>query len=145
MLIILHAADFIIHVTQKPLITRMTGKKKHDDNAAQLPIWKKALKSEAHWNSDDKDEFLDVVYWLRQLVGIILGIVWGILPLKGFVGILLFCSLNAAILYVYITSFQKIDEEEYGGTWELTKEGFMTSFASFLVAWITVYSALYYG
>ncbi|KAG9328713.1 hypothetical protein JZ751_011404 [Albula glossodonta] len=28
---------------------------------------------------------------------------------------------------------QWVDEEEYGGVWELTKEGFMTSFALFLV------------
>lgn len=41
--------------------------------------------------------------------------------------------LNAGILYIYFTNFQKIDEEEYGGPWELTKEGFMTSFALFLV------------
>lgn len=37
------------------------------------------------------------------------------------------------MLYVYFSSFQQIDEEDYGGTWELTKEGFMTSFALFLV------------
>ena len=36
-------------------------------------------------------------------------------------------------MYIYFTNFQKIDEEEYGGPWELTKEGFMTSFALFLV------------
>lgn len=41
--------------------------------------------------------------------------------------------MNAGILYMYCTSFQKVDEEEYGGAWELTKEGFMTSFAGFLV------------
>ena len=41
--------------------------------------------------------------------------------------------LNAGILYIYFTNFQKIDEEDYGGPWELTKEGFMTSFALFLV------------
>ncbi len=34
---------------------------------------------------------------------------------------------------MYFSSFQQVDEEEYGGTWELTKEGFMTSFALFLV------------
>ena len=44
-----------------------------------------------------------------------------------------FALLNAGILYIYFTNFQKIDEEEYGGPWELTKEGFMTSFALFLV------------
>lgn len=41
--------------------------------------------------------------------------------------------MNSGILYLYFNSFQQIDEEEYGGAWELTKEGFLTSFAGFLV------------
>lgn len=41
--------------------------------------------------------------------------------------------MNAGLIYVYFTNFQSVDEEEYGGAWELTKEGFMTSFAGFLV------------
>lgn len=41
--------------------------------------------------------------------------------------------VNAAVIYVYVSSFQNVDEEEYGGMWEITKEGFMTSFAGFLV------------
>lgn len=44
-----------------------------------------------------------------------------------------FCIINAGIIYFYCSSFQNVDEDEYGGTWELTKEGFMTSFAGFLV------------
>jgi len=44
-----------------------------------------------------------------------------------------FAAINAGSLYIYFSSFQGIDEEEYGGSWELTKEGFMTSFAGFLV------------
>lgn len=42
--------------------------------------------------------------------------------------------VNAGITYLYFSSFQQIDEEEFGGIWELTKEGFMTSFAGFLVS-----------
>uniref|UniRef100_A0A8B9ZV38 RAB5 interacting factor n=1 Tax=Anas zonorhyncha TaxID=75864 RepID=A0A8B9ZV38_9AVES len=82
-----------------------------------------------------QDEFLDVIYWFRQIIAVILGIIWGVVPLKGFVGIAIFCLINAGVLYLYFSSFQQIDEEEYGGTWELTKEGFMTSFALFLVSW----------
>uniref|UniRef100_A0A8C5E784 RAB5 interacting factor n=1 Tax=Gouania willdenowi TaxID=441366 RepID=A0A8C5E784_GOUWI len=93
--------------------------------------WSKALSSNAVW--DEKDEFLDVIYWLRQIIAVILGLIWGVAPLKGFLGIAIFCIINAGVLYVYFSSFQQIDEEEYGGTWELTKEGFMTSFALFLV------------
>lgn len=36
-----------------------------------------------------KDEFLDAIYWIRQVIGAILGVIWGILALKGFSGILL--------------------------------------------------------
>lgn len=45
-----------------------------------------------------------------------------------------FVLVNAGLTYLYFNSFQQIDEEEYGGAWELTKEGFMTSFAGFLVS-----------
>jgi hypothetical protein len=41
--------------------------------------------------------------------------------------------VNAGLIYLYFSTVQAIDEEEFGGAWELTKEGFMTSFAGFLV------------
>lgn len=34
-----------------------------------------------------QDEFLDVIYWFRQIIAVILGVIWGIVPLKGFIGI----------------------------------------------------------
>ncbi|KAK3703966.1 hypothetical protein QZH41_009889 [Actinostola sp. cb2023] len=43
--------------------------------------FKKALKSGSKW--EDKEEFLDVIYWLRQILAVLLGITWGIVPLKG--------------------------------------------------------------
>lgn len=104
--------------------------------------WSKAFNGSAVW--EEKDEFLDVIYWFRQIIAVILGVIWGVAPLKGFLGIAIFCIINAGVLYVYFSSFQQVDEEEYGGTWELTKEGFMTSFALFLVVWIIFYTALHY-
>ncbi|CAG9856143.1 unnamed protein product [Phyllotreta striolata] len=113
---------------------------------AETPVissaWSRALSSNASW--PDKEEFLDVIYWARQALGVLLGIVWGLIPLKGLLGLLLFVVINAGIIYFYCSSFQNVDEEEYGGAWELTKEGFMTSFAGFLVTWIIIYSGLYY-
>lgn len=101
----------------------------------------RAFTSEAKWT--DKDEFLDVIYWLRQILGIILGIIWGVLPMKGILGLGLFFAVNVFITYLYFTSFQKVDEEEYGGLSEILKEGLMTSFSSFLVLWILMYSSLH--
>jgi len=36
-----------------------------------------------------QDEFLDVVYWFRQIIAVILGVIWGVAPLKGFLGIIM--------------------------------------------------------
>ncbi|KAF7282260.1 hypothetical protein GWI33_002981 [Rhynchophorus ferrugineus] len=105
--------------------------------------YKRAFTANSEW--PDKEEFLDVIYWARQVIGIILGIVWGIVPLKGFLGLALFAIINAGVIYFYFSNFQNVDEEEYDGAWELTKEGFMTSFAGFLVTWIIIYSGLYYN
>ena len=44
-----------------------------------------------------------------------------------------FALINAGVLFIYFTNFQKIDDEDYGGPMELTKEGFFTSFSLFLV------------
>ncbi|XP_048406186.1 uncharacterized protein RAB5IF [Stegostoma tigrinum] len=112
------------------------------NGGVKVSVWSKVLKCNAAW--EDKDEFLDVIYWFRQLIAIFLGVIWGVVPLKGFLGIAIFCLINAGLLYLYFSSFQQVDEEEYGGTWELTKEGFMTSFALFLVVWIIFYTAVHF-
>lgn len=101
----------------------------------------KALSAGSVW--PDKEEFLDVIYWARQILGILLGIFWGLIPLHGAFGLVLFAGINAGIIYLYFAAFQGVDEEEFGGVWELTKEGFMTSFAGFLVTWIIFYSGLH--
>jgi len=124
----------------------MLQKKKFEKNGSlkcAIPsVWVRTFTPCSKW--PDKDEFLDVIYWTRQIIGVILGLIWGLIPLKGFIGLALFCLLNAIILHTYTSTFQKVDDEEYGGAWELIKEGFMTSFASFLVTWIMVYSATHF-
>ncbi|XP_050352020.1 respirasome Complex Assembly Factor 1 [Nymphalis io] len=123
----------------------MSSKNKSSDSLTRSKVtecvWKKAFSSSTEW--PDKEEFLDVIYWMRQAIGIALGLCWGILPLKGFVGLLLFVLVNAAVIYIYVNNFQSVDEEEFGGMWEITKEGFMTSFAGFLVTWIIMYTGLH--
>lgn len=41
-------------------------------------LLRKALTAQFEWR-DDKEGFLDTLYWLRQIVGIILGLCFGIL------------------------------------------------------------------
>ena len=64
-----------------------------------------------------------MIYWSRQIIGLVLGFIWGQVPFHGFVGIFLFGGLSAGIIYVWFTAVQGIDEVEYDRAWELTEEG----------------------
>ena len=45
-----------------------------------------------------------------------------------------FCLVSVVAVYLYSFNYQAVDEDEFGGAWEITKEGFVTSFAGFLVS-----------
>ncbi|KAK7491399.1 hypothetical protein BaRGS_00017377, partial [Batillaria attramentaria] len=109
---------------------KRSSSKTSGSETSSRALLSKAFTPEFEWA--DKDDFLDVIYWMRQVMGVVLGLVWGLLPLKGIFGIALFLLVNVAIVYMYSSSFQKVDEEEYGGMGEILKEGLMTSFSSFL-------------
>lgn len=51
------------------------------------------------------------IYSIRQLVGIILGIAFGILGLKGAFALVIFAAGNAAAGYAYSSGFHGVDEE----------------------------------
>lgn len=106
-----------------------------------METFRKSITAKSTWI--DKDEFLDAIYWIRQFVAIITAIILAVIPVTGAPGISIFFASNCAFVYFYCSTFQTVDEEDYGGYAELLKEGLMTCFATFLVAWIVVYDALY--
>lgn len=72
-----------------------------------------------------------------------------------------FVAINGVGVYLYAIVYQAQDEEEYGGAWEVLKEGMLTSSAFFVVCfqlvdyankyftfqvnWILSYTACHYG
>ncbi|CAO4379987.1 unnamed protein product [Caenorhabditis nigoni] len=106
------------------------------------PTWTttlgKALAPRSVW--PDKDELLDVVYWGKQVLSLLVGFVFGITPMTGLLGIISYVVISSVVAQHYVTKFQKVDEEEVGGFWELSKEGFGAAFATYMVTWITVYT-----
>ncbi|KAH9397083.1 PREDICTED: uncharacterized protein C20orf24 homolog [Rhagoletis zephyria] len=101
-------------------------------------VWSRLATPGAKW--EDKDEFLDVIYWGRQVLSVLMGIIWGYLGLTGAFGILSFVAANSAAVYIYSLNFNEEQEDAITGV----KEGFMTAFASFLVTWIIIYTTLYF-
>lgn len=91
---------------------------------------------------EDKDEVLDAVYWSRQILAIFMGVIWGIIGLTGIVGISLFVLTNSIAAYGIAnnTGYEFEPDENFLSV----KEGFMTTFATFLVSWIVTYTAYHF-
>jgi len=103
-------------------------------------LFTKAI-SPSEWS--DKEELLDVVYWSRQILALLMGLVWGFLPLTGILGIILYVAATTLLLNSYVGGYQKQDIEEFGGFMTLAQEGFMSAFATFMVSWILAYTSMY--
>ncbi|KAJ8631740.1 hypothetical protein MRB53_025063 [Persea americana] len=99
------------------------------------------LDPEASW---DKDQLGDVLHWIRQVVAVICGLLWGAVPLVGAIWIVVFLMLSTSIIYGYYALILKIDEEDFGGHGALLQEGLFASFSLFLLVWILVYSLAHF-
>lgn len=92
---------------------------------------------------EDRDEVLDAIYWFRQILALVLGIVWGFLGLTGYFGTLSYIVLSSLVAYgVSQNSGYEFDPDE---NLMSVKEGFMTTFATFLVSWIVTYTAVHFS
>ncbi|GAB2274389.1 hypothetical protein Dimus_009155 [Dionaea muscipula] len=99
------------------------------------------LDPEASW---DKDQLGDVLHWIRQVVGLVCGLLWGAIPVVGGIWIFIFLAMSTGIVYGYYARILKIDEEEFGGHGALLQEGLFASVTLFLLAWILVYSLAHF-
>ncbi|KAL5991904.1 hypothetical protein ACLOJK_012815 [Asimina triloba] len=87
------------------------------------------LDPEASW---DKDQLGDVLHWIRQVVALTFGLIWGVIPVVGAIWIVVFLVLSSGIIYGYYSLILKIDEEDFGGHGALLQEGLFASFSLFL-------------
>ena len=71
-------------------------------------------------------EFWDVIYWMRQVIALIVGIVWGFLPLEGLLGLVLYAGTILIIPFIYYTKYVTVDQNDFDST-ELAKEGVMAA------------------
>ncbi|KGN47142.1 uncharacterized protein RAB5IF homolog [Cucumis sativus] len=101
----------------------------------------KLIDPEASW---DKDQLGDVLHWIRQAVAVILGLLWGSIPLVGGIWFLIFLAISTSVVYGYYAMILKVDEEEFGGHGALLQEGLFASITLFLLAWILVYSLAHF-
>lgn len=112
---------------------KLTSTKK---NASIFSLFDK----EHQW--EDKDGVLQAVYWYRQLLALIMGLIWGVIGITGFVGIISFGILNS--LAAYSLAMRSGYEFEADENFLSVKEGIMATLATFLVSWTVTYTAVHF-
>ncbi|KAF5797168.1 putative rab5-interacting protein family [Helianthus annuus] len=121
---------------------KLNPQHKQDQNGHLSPsTFAKLLDPEASW---DKDQLGDVLHWIRQIVALVCGLLWGAIPLVGGIWLVTFLVISSGIIYGYYAIILKVDEEEFGGHGPLLQEGLFASVTLFLLAWTLVYSLAHF-
>ena len=119
----------------------MSSHAKKRDDAPAAPTktaLQKAFTRGSEWN---KADLLPVVHWARQIVSLVLGIVFAVAGVVGFPGVVGFAVISSLCVFLYYSVYLGVDAEEIG-QWELLTEGAFPSFGLFVLAWTAVHSSL---
>ncbi|CAI0539782.1 unnamed protein product [Linum tenue] len=115
---------------QQQLLEQPLQQQQHQNGHLSPFKFAKLLDPEASW---DKDQLGDVLHWIRQVVALLCGLVWGAVPVVGGLWIGIFLLISSGIIYGYYALILKVDEEDYGGHGALLQEGLFASITVFLV------------
>ncbi|GAM17178.1 hypothetical protein SAMD00019534_003530 [Acytostelium subglobosum LB1] len=109
--------------------------KKEIVERSQLFLLRNAFNTDIEFTTK---EMRNNVHWLRQIIAVLIGILFGLIPVKGLYGLAGFFIVNAGFTTIYYSKFLEVEDADT--KWELFQEGFMPSFACFLVSWIISYN-----
>ena len=87
-----------------------------------------------------KDDILDALYWIRQVIALVAGPVAGLAGAKGISTFALFVT-SAASAGLSWARAVGVDEEDVGGISALLGEGLSQAIALFVLLWSLFYSA----
>ncbi|XP_019454079.1 PREDICTED: uncharacterized protein C20orf24 homolog [Lupinus angustifolius] len=120
---------------------KLNHPQQHQNGHLSPSKFAKLFDPEASW---DKDELGDVLHWIRQLLGLVCGFIWGSIPLVGGIWFILFLAMSSGLIYGYYALILKVDEEEFGGHGALLQEGLFASITLFLLSWTLLYSLAHF-
>lgn len=106
-------------------------------------IYTQAFSEKQHSHRWLQDDVLDTLYWLRQALGLLQGLLWGLLPITGMIGFLSHLVIGTLFIYGWCKR-EGLDEDDYGGVGPLLTEGMAPSISVFMLTWISVYSTVHY-
>lgn len=87
------------------------------------------------------EEHIDALYWMRQALGLAVGLLYGCTKVTGQVGVSTFLCLSLLGPPSLLRKLHPFDEDEVGKVGSISTEGAIPSFALFLLTWIISYTA----
>lgn len=81
-------------------------------------------------------EALTASHWIRQIIALITGIVFGALRITGLPPIVTFCFISITGPFSFLSSFHQLDLDEIKEVGTIQTEGFFPSIALFFLTWI---------
>lgn len=88
-------------------------------------------------------EALAASHWIRQILALVTGIVFGILQLTGFPPIVTFCFLSFSAPFSFLSSLHQLDLDEIKEVGIIHTEGFFPSAALFFLTWIISFTIFF--
>lgn len=83
------------------------------------------------------------VYWLKQVIGALTGLICALVPFTGAIGFSLFAINVVLFSHIFAFNYLKVDDNVVGGAMAVWTEGAFTALAAFLLVWITLYTILH--
>lgn len=102
-----------------------------------LSLWQRVTTTDVELTPE---EALRAVHWLRQGLGILIGFLYGLIPLLGTPAILSYFLLATMVPPAIMSLWNELDIEEIAKTSPIQTEGLMPSTALFMLTWIVSYT-----
>ena len=92
-------------------------------------------------STKEKNAALDRLFWFRQIISLMGGVVVGVFNLQGFLVIVLFCIAAYLLSQMYSSKILNVTEEDFPNN-ELMMEGAGNAFGLFILTWTLAFTFL---
>ncbi|PXF46289.1 hypothetical protein BWQ96_03945 [Gracilariopsis chorda] len=86
------------------------------------------------------EDAIAAAHWIRQILGIVVGIVYGLIQLTGFTGIMSFFTLALMLPTTLMSIFHELDFDEINKHNNIQTEGLFPAMALFVLSWTLSYT-----
>mmetsp|Transcript_41075 Transcript_41075/g.41960 ORF Transcript_41075/g.41960 Transcript_41075/m.41960 type:complete len:132 (-) Transcript_41075:224-619(-) len=130
-------------MTKRPAnVSEGKSSESNDGKSSFFEILQKATTFEGNWDKDSFPEFPDVLFVVRQILGLFFGVMFGIFPVLGISAIIKFFVASMIMSFLYYARYVNVNIDDYGAG-ELATSGLQSSVGVFLLSWIGIYSAMH--